>query len=1136
MTNILQIKFNKCIKSYFLYILALFMILMMSKYSYGQYCTPGSDCTTYGDEIVEVHISNVSNTNVGCYSTSGFSLMPDTVYLKRTVTYSVNLVTGSSFNQYLGAWIDYNNDEVFDSSEVLYLNTSRESSVNFNVSIPSSTSDTSRIRFRASYDPPFNSNEACLVVLEGETKDYVVIFSDLLDDDLGVISLTAPIDGTCANDSIQVLVRIENFGKNYQINFPVKLRVYDGTTLIDSLTYNYTDTLKSLDVDNVSIGYVDLSNGGELDFVVYTGLSNDQERLNDTLIVKVDIALIPNPPIIQDEIICGHKSVTFTATSSAPTIKWYENINDVNAVDTGSSFTTPILTQTTSYFLEAISASTESAAKSAPTQTDNTTGNSWGLVFDVLNRPVTIDSVKIYSVGSSSGSMRVVLQDNTGSTITTLGPFSYPAASTTNPAIVNLHLDLDVPVGTGYRLVTANMSGGSVIRETSGNTFPYTSTSGDVEITSGYISGTSQTYYWFYDWSISYLGCKSERIEVKAIVYDDTPDFSLEDGNQFDGEFNSGTVSDPDLVCEGNTIEYELIPQGNYTTSGVGTQWYISGFSFETEFGTPPSDTSSVFPTPTNNGTLTLNATAADADSIYILTISLYNLQNLCDTTITRYIQINPKPVVDFDASNACPDENISFTDLTSITSGTLFYEWEFDDGDSSSIQNPVHSYSNPGSYTVSLKVTSNHGCTSTDTQTVIIHNLPVAGFTSSSTCFQFEFENTSFYTGGSIVDNLWYFGDGSTSNDVEPVHNYSGPGSYTVSLVVVTDKGCTDSVSQLVEISEVPVANFEFENVCGTDTPVQMTNNSTGADSYEWLLDGTPISTLENPVINFNSTGTYEVTLIAYTEDSCQHELKQTVQIYDHPQAAFSSPSVCLGEPTNFTDLSVINADSATYFWSFGDADYSSEDNPIHEYTEAGTYDVSLLLVNSNGCRDSVIQTTEVFDLPSAEFSIDKLMHTVNLTASEDHHTGYLWDFGDGNNSNDVSPEHTYTENGVYTITLIVTSDNGCESQSDESVDITSVSLEKLTQSNTINLKVYPNPFSEEAIIEYNLEKLSDVSLRVYDMQGREIAVYVNAEPQSGGTYSYILRESDQLYSSMYFVVLTVDGNVFTQKLVNNN
>jgi hypothetical protein len=212
------------------------------------------------------------------------------------------------------------------------------------------------------------------------------------------------------------------------------------------------------------------------------------------------------------------ESVTLEASSNTPgtAFIWTSDPIGQNVLGTGTTFSTPPITENTTFYVSASNGFVqESAGKPTYVSTANTNGNNWGLVFDVVNTTIVLESVDIYSVASAGGTITVELHDNTGTLITSAGPFTFPPGSTAEPTLVTLPLNITVPVGSGYRLVSAAMSG-NLIRETSGNDYPYTSPSGNVSVVSGFITNPgSSTYYWFYNWQVS-SGCLSapQAVEV----------------------------------------------------------------------------------------------------------------------------------------------------------------------------------------------------------------------------------------------------------------------------------------------------------------------------------------------------------------------------------------------------------------------------------------------------------------------------------------------------------------------------------------------------------------------------------------------------------------------------------------------
>jgi hypothetical protein len=258
----------------------------------------------------------------------------------------------------------------------------------------------------------------------------------------------------------------------------------------------------------------------------------------------------PEVIAVQNGITCGAADVTVGATPSAgATIEWFDAPIDGNSLGTGPTYTTNITENTTFYAQANTGGGNATAGKPTYTTTPNTSGNNWGLIFDVVNNDVVINSVDVYSVGVG-GQMTVELRDNTGALLQTVGTYTYPAGSTASPVLVTFELNLPVTVGTGYRLVSAAMTG-NLIRETSGNTFPYIGSDNNVNITSGFITNPgSNTYYWFYNWQIS-SGCESPRVPVEATIAPAVPSgtdvvsacnsYTWIDGNTYFANTNTAT-------------------------------------------------------------------------------------------------------------------------------------------------------------------------------------------------------------------------------------------------------------------------------------------------------------------------------------------------------------------------------------------------------------------------------------------------------------------------------------------------------------------------------------------------------------------------------------------------------------------
>lgn len=176
----------------------------------------------------------------------------------------------------------------------------------------------------------------------------------------------------------------------------------------------------------------------------------------------------------------------------------------------------------------------------------------------------------------------------------------------------------------------------------------------------------------------------------------------------------------------------------------------------------------------------------------------------------TVTITVLPLPLVSFSSSvtDGCDIVCVNFTDMSTISSGTITaWNWNFGDGNTSSLQNPMNCYVSPGTYDVTLTATSSLGCSSTMVinNYITVHPNPIADFSSSlSPPYTVNFTDLSSVVIGSIVGWNWDFGDGNFSSLQNPVHAYAGPGSYNVQLTVQTAFACMNTNPETVLVTGI--------------------------------------------------------------------------------------------------------------------------------------------------------------------------------------------------------------------------------------------------------------------------------------------------------------------------------------------
>ncbi|GAA5042252.1 hypothetical protein GCM10011506_44450 [Marivirga lumbricoides] len=257
-------------------------------------------------------------------------------------------------------------------------------------------------------------------------------------------------------------------------------------------------------------------------------------------------------------------------------------------------------------------------------------------------------------------------------------------------------------------------------------------------------------------------------------------------------------------------------------------------------------------------------------------------------------------------------------------------------------------------------------------------------------------------------------------------------------SVTVINANGCV-GIGQIQLIEQpLPIADFKASYVCIGEKTI-FTNQSTiseGNLTYQWDFGipgiDTDISTAENPEFIYEEAGTYQVKLLVSSSYGCTDSITKTVVVSPLPEAAFSVDNVCFGETINFTNNSTVAAGGMTYLWEFGDGTTSSAVSPSKNYSEAGSYNVKLIVISNAGCKDSITQTLAVYSKPVPDFSFTSVckgddIAIVNNSTSENGRLSYYWDFGDGTSSTSKKPSKSYVEAGFYTIILTINSPYGC-------------------------------------------------------------------------------------------------------------
>lgn len=457
-------------------------------------------------------------------------------------------------------------------------------------------------------------------------------------------------------------------------------------------------------------------------------------------------------------------------------------------------------------------------------------------------------------------------------------------------------------------------------------------------------------------------------------------------------------------------------------------------------------------------------------DSMYDITL-IVNSQYGCKDTVTKYITIYPLPISNFSSDSVCLNNQTIFTNLSNVKYGALNYSWKLGDGNSSNVQNTVHTYSSAGNYNVQLIVVSEFGCRDSITKQTVVHPLPISKFTTTEVCLNFpsKFTNQSSISSGTIESFIWHFGNGVYANSKDTEHTYDLCGSYNASLIAVSNFNCMDTIFEEVVVNCLPISEFVYENKCLYDTSKFIDKSKGVITSWSWEFGDTGVSDLQNPNHIYDAYGNYTVQLIVTTDKGCKDTTINETTIYSLPYANFSTAAVCKGLATEYIDQStyIDNSKIIEWVWDFGDGKgYSTNKNATYVYSTDGDFTTNLLVKNIYGCTDTTNKSVTVHPIPVADFG-DTLSSCFPLEANfidlstikKGFISDWHWDFGDGNYSSQQNPTHVYTTNPPYVVkydvSLYVTSDMGCSHDSTKYKIITVYPLP------IAEFTMFPNPTS---------------------------------------------------------------------------
>lgn len=402
---------------------------------------------------------------------------------------------------------------------------------------------------------------------------------------------------------------------------------------------------------------------------------------------------------------------------------------------------------------------------------------------------------------------------------------------------------------------------------------------------------------------------------------------------------------------------------------------------------------------------------------------------------------------------NITTNTTINFSDYSVDLDGDIvMWIWDFDDGNMTinSLNNVTHRFADNGEYNITLTVTDDVANSDSISRLVSVANMPpLVNFSwyplSPTGIDTITFIDNSSDSDGDLVNWTWSFGDGNVSYGSNVTHSYDTNGTYVIILTVTDDDGDYTSKNISLEIINAPpIIAFEYSPLEPTTADnITFIDESVDTDgdivNWTWSFGDGSTGYVSSPEHRYIDNGTYIVTLTITdnTNNSASANINITVlNEPPYPEYTFSPSNPTTVNIVTFTDQSIdIDGTIISWFWEFGDGKNSTNPNPTHIFPQHGTFLVNLTIIDDDGAentvrKDIIIRNTppdaDFNYLPKNPTDIDEISfydESVDLDGTVE---SFFWTFGDGNTSNQRNPVHLYDTNGVYTVRLTVTDNDG--------------------------------------------------------------------------------------------------------------
>lgn len=424
------------------------------------------------------------------------------------------------------------------------------------------------------------------------------------------------------------------------------------------------------------------------------------------------------------------------------------------------------------------------------------------------------------------------------------------------------------------------------------------------------------------------------------------------------------------------------------------------------------------------------------------------------------------------DKNGGCSPLVVQFTNITSGASANATWQWDFGNGNTSSLKSPAAVFTAETAYTITLTVTDGTQI-SKKTKTVTVYKKPVVDFsvTPNNGCSPLGTTITGTVSAGDGTINSWNwdFGDGSVQKTATPTinHLYAFKQTASVSVTAVSNFGCsgTKLKDSIVAVKDSVHASFSADNriFCAPDATVQFTNTSTGAGTltYNWNFGDGSSSSAVSPIHTYTAVGVYTVTLTVTSSGGCTVSKmeKDYINVGSFVTDFKVPPITCQNRFIEFKNISTPRPGQSSWYVN-GLAVTATSDTALkYIFPTTGTYMVKL--VNNFGiCQQEITKQVDIKRNPKIDtFIVEHPFfcnpnYTVTFKDTSGEAVRWRWNFNYYGypvvNSTTQNTSNVYIYDGTYTVNLEIDNAEGCTSSISKTIKMEKVRA-SIIQTDTI-------------------------------------------------------------------------------------